>query len=140
MISTASFFFGRTRMGRTEGEGVSCAAVLLVRLPPPLPVLHPGKRGGYNDDKNIQTCLLGFHRPDSTGHISRLSAAQAGELVHRRSHMGSVKIRGASIASADAPQNLNKYKGGSATTCPHCATDKKSIPWRYITYPCCEAR
>ena len=26
---------------------MSCAAVLLVRLPPPLPVLHPGKRGGY---------------------------------------------------------------------------------------------
>ena len=39
-------FFARTRMGRTEGEGVSCAAVLLVRLAPPLPVLHPGKRGG----------------------------------------------------------------------------------------------
>ena len=33
-------------MGRTEGGGVSCAAVLLVRLPPPLPALHPGKRGG----------------------------------------------------------------------------------------------
>ena len=27
---------------------MSCAAVLLVRLPPPLPALHPGKRGGYN--------------------------------------------------------------------------------------------
>ena len=42
-----SLFFsdGRTRMGRTEGGGVSCAAVLLVRLPPPLPVLHPSKRG-----------------------------------------------------------------------------------------------
>ena len=26
---------------------MSCAAVLLVRLAPPLPVLHPGKRGGY---------------------------------------------------------------------------------------------
>ena len=38
---------GHARMGRTEGGGVSCAAVLLVRLPPPLPVLHPGKRGGY---------------------------------------------------------------------------------------------
>ena len=45
-----SLFFSdrRTRMGRTEGGGVSCAAVLLVRLPPPLPALHPGKRGGYN--------------------------------------------------------------------------------------------
>ena len=38
---------GQTRMGRTEGGGVSCAAVLLVRLAPPLPVLHPGRRGGY---------------------------------------------------------------------------------------------
>ena len=27
---------------------MSCAAVLLVRLAPPLPALHPGKRGGYN--------------------------------------------------------------------------------------------
>ena len=26
---------------------MACAAVLLVRLPPPLPALHPGKRGGY---------------------------------------------------------------------------------------------
>ena len=88
-------------------------------------------RGGLNqsgethsssvDDKNVHTCLLGFHKPKSTSHISRFSAAEAGELVHRRSHMGSVKIRGASIASADAPQNLNKYKGDSATTCPHCA-------------------
>ena len=36
----------RTYTNRTEGEGVSCATVLLVRLPPPLPALHPGKRGG----------------------------------------------------------------------------------------------
>ena len=64
MISTASFFFGqtdrRTRMGRTEGEGVSCAAVLLVRLPPPLPVLHPGKRGGYKgklENYRIKVCI-----------------------------------------------------------------------------------
>ena len=34
-------------MALTEGEGVSCAAVLLVRLALPLPVLHPGKREGY---------------------------------------------------------------------------------------------
>ena len=48
MISTASFFFaGHARMALTEGEGVSCAAVLLVRLALPLPVLHPGKREGY---------------------------------------------------------------------------------------------
>ena len=44
-----SLFFShaRTDTNRTEGGGVSCAAVLLVRLAPPLPVLHPGKRGGY---------------------------------------------------------------------------------------------
>ena len=36
-------------MALTEREGVSCAAVLLVRLDLPLPVLHPGKREGYND-------------------------------------------------------------------------------------------
>ena len=48
MISTASFFFaGHARMALTEGEGVSYAAVLLVSLALPLPVLHPGKREGY---------------------------------------------------------------------------------------------
>ena len=36
---------GQTQIALKEG-GVSCAAVLLVRLPPPLPALHPGKRGG----------------------------------------------------------------------------------------------
>ena len=90
-----------------------------------LPLAGDLKSGGSHsssvDDNNVHTCLLGFHKPKSTSHISRLSAAEAGELVHRRSHMGSVKIRGASIASVDAPQNLNKYKGDSATTCPHCA-------------------
>ena len=45
ILATSPYFF-RTRMGRTEGGGLSCAAVLLVRLAPPLPALHPGKRGG----------------------------------------------------------------------------------------------
>ena len=44
LLATSPYFF-RTRMGRTEGGGLSCAAVLLVRLPPPLPVLHPRSGG-----------------------------------------------------------------------------------------------
>ena len=34
----------KSRYGR---RGVTCAAVLLVRLAPPLPRFHPGTRGGY---------------------------------------------------------------------------------------------
>ena len=58
LVLLLPFFYSDTyaRTIRTLGEGVSCAAVLLVRLPPPLPTLHPGviiasdknrKRGGY---------------------------------------------------------------------------------------------
>ena len=47
-FATSLIFFAHARrMGRTEGWGVSCAAVLLVRLALPLPVLHPSKREGY---------------------------------------------------------------------------------------------
>eukprot|EP00966_Prymnesium_polylepis_P069098 1605457-Prymnesium_polylepis.1 len=34
------------------------------------------------------TALLGFHSLKSTAHIAKLSAAQAGELMHRRRHQG----------------------------------------------------
>ena len=37
---------------------MSCAAVLLVRLPPPLPVLHPGKRGGYKIRARVPSIRL----------------------------------------------------------------------------------
>ena len=40
-----------------------------------------------------QTAFVGFHKPQAVAHIEQMSAARAGELVHRRSHLGVVKIR-----------------------------------------------
>ena len=37
----------RTRISRAEGGGGSCAAVLPGKTAPPVPGLHPGRRGGY---------------------------------------------------------------------------------------------
>ena len=51
-------------------------------------------------------CLLGFHNIKSTAHVARLPAAQAGELLHRRSHMGVNKIRSLPHVSGDAPKIL----------------------------------
>ena len=78
MISTASFFFGRTRMGRTLGEGVLCAAVLLVRLAPPLPALHPGKRGGIIYSDNVP-CSFAAHHGDSVSVPTSILPRQADE-------------------------------------------------------------
>ena len=48
---------------------MSCAAVLLVRLAPPLPVLHPGKRGGYKFTTTTTTTPNGRERErDGTTH------------------------------------------------------------------------
>ena len=40
-------FFRRDRHNSQSREGVSCAAVLPGKTGPPVPVLHPGRRGGY---------------------------------------------------------------------------------------------
>ena len=66
--------------------------------------------------KNVS--CVGFHNVKSTSHVSRLPAAQASELLHRRCHLGVNKIRALPHVSADAPKIL-----GSAipSTCIHCA-------------------
>ena len=52
---------------------------------------------------SIHTCFIGFHSVKSTAHIARLPAAQASELLHRRSHLGLAKIRQLPHITADAP-------------------------------------
>ena len=42
----------RQRHNSQSREGVSCAAVLPGKTGPPVPVLHPGRRGGYNTQTN----------------------------------------------------------------------------------------
>ena len=48
-FATSPFFYGRSgthRHNSQSREGVSCAAVLCGKTGPPVPVLHPGRRGG----------------------------------------------------------------------------------------------
>ena len=49
---------------------------------------------------------LGFHRVGATAHISRLPAAQAAELLHRRSLLGVDKLRASPHTTVDAPRVL----------------------------------
>ena len=49
---------------------------------------------------------LGFHRVGATAHVSRLPAAQAAELVHRRSLLGIDKLRASPHTTVDAPRVL----------------------------------
>ena len=53
-----------------------------------------------------QSAFLGFHAPKSVSHIARLSAAQAGELIHRRSMLGTAKTRKLADVTSDAPKNV----------------------------------
>ena len=49
---------------------------------------------------------LGFHRVGATAHIARLPAAQAAELLHRRSLLGVDKLRATPHTTSDAPRVL----------------------------------
>ena len=64
---------------------------------------------------------LGFHSPKSVAHIARLSASQAGELMHRRFHWGVDKIRAAADVLADAPSVL---RSAPKIACVDCAVTK----------------
>ncbi|MDC0525827.1 hypothetical protein OAO87_02415, partial [bacterium] len=49
---------------------------------------------------------LGFHAVGSTSHVSKLPAAQAAQLMQRRSHMGVNKLRALPHTTSDAPDVL----------------------------------
>ena len=65
---------------------------------------------------------LGFHGVGATSHVARLPAAQAAELLHRRSHLGVDKIRHAAHTTADAPKILASASATARTSsCSSCA-------------------
>ena len=65
---------------------------------------------------------LGWHRVGTTAHIARLPAAQAAEVLHRRSHLGIDKLRATAHTTADAPKNLASASASArASSCPSCA-------------------
>ena len=65
---------------------------------------------------------LGFHRVGATSHVARLPAAQAAELLHRRSHLGVDKIRHAAHTTVDAPKILASASATARTSsCSSCA-------------------
>lgn len=71
---------------------------------------------------------LGFHSPRSTAHIGRLSAAQVGELMHRRYHCGIDKIRAIPSTSADGTANIASSPKHS--TCEHCSSAYSKKAWQ----------
>ena len=62
---------------------------------------------------------LGFHAVSSTAFIGRMSAEQAGELVHRRSHSGVGKTRALAHCTSDGTKNLARAQ--PACSCVFCA-------------------
>ena len=65
---------------------------------------------------------LGFHRVGATAHIGRLSAPQAAEILHRRSHLGVDKLRALAHTTVDAPKVLASATATARTTsCTSCA-------------------
>ena len=67
----------------------------------------------------VSTRVLGFHPIGSTSHIARLPAAQAGDLLHRRSHGGVNKIRALAHTTSDGPKVLASVP--ATPDCTSCA-------------------
>ena len=77
-----------------------------------------GRNRGAGRERDSHQCNVGFHNIKSVAHIARLPAAQAGELMHRRCHLGVNKIRALPHVTGDAPKILASAVPGS---CVHCA-------------------
>ena len=85
--------------------------------PEPAPLIEPEPSSRSNLGTSSRP--LGFHRVGATSHIARLPNAQAGELLHRRSHKGVNKIRALPHTTSDAPKVLASACGDPA--CVSCA-------------------
>ena len=68
---------------------------------------------------------LGFHDVKSTAHVARLSGSQAGELMHRRTHLTVPRIRELPTTCKDAPPNLAR---AVKVSCDSCAAAHASKP------------
>ena len=67
--------------------------------------------------QGVSTRHLGWHYVGTSSHVARLPAAQAGELLHRRSHAGDNKIRSFAHTTSDGPKVL-----ASAPAPPPCVS------------------
>ena len=65
------------------------------------------------------SAALGFHAISSTAFIGRMSAEQAGELIHRRNHSGVGKTRALAHCTSDGTKNLARAQ--PACSCVFCA-------------------
>ena len=85
--------------------------------------LRRDAKGGppSRDGEPTQSALLGFHKPTAVSHIEGMSAAQAGELIHRRRHQGVAKTRALPDITSDAPKNL---RSSPVVSCPFCAASR----------------
>ena len=91
-------------------------AITLVSEPMILTAIESNRLSKVQSSEQI--CNVGFHNIKSTAHVARLPAAQAGELLHRRCHMGINKIRAMPHVSGDAPKIL---ASAVPNPCVHCA-------------------
>ena len=90
-----------------------------------------GRNRDADRERNFHQCNVGFHNIKSVAHIARLPAAQAGELMHRRCHLGVNKIRALPHVTGDAPKILASAVPGS---CVHCAAAQERT-WPHRSSP-----
>ena len=81
------------------------------------PVATAGRANGLTPSSGRSTAPLGFHQVRSTAHIDRLPAARVSDLLHRRSHLGTNKLRLLPHTTSDAPKALASASG---VACLHC--------------------
>ena len=106
------------------GEAIGAGAVLAPTAPAPQPADEAPPQTAPAGGKSSGS--LGFHRIGATAHVGRLPAAQAAELLHRRSHASVGKLRAAAHATKDVPKVLSH---APACDCVFCATARiKRVP------------
>ena len=82
-----------------------------------------GKGATKSSITTSHSALVGFHSTKSVSHNAKMSAEQAGELMHRRNHSSLAKNRAAPHISSDAPRNLSSSDHlRTANTCVHCVS------------------
>ena len=72
---------------------------------------------------------LGFHDVSSISHVGKLSASQAGELIHRRSHLPLAKVRNLPNVTADMPKNLAAAQQCSCAACAAAHAKRAKHSW-----------
>ena len=123
-----------------SGPAAASPPLLSARLPPPtrvtpemhthsaaeaaLPIALP--HAGPRVPAGRSSTSLGWHRLGSSSHVARLPAAQAAELMHRRSHMGVAKMRALHSTTSDAPKVLDSAPSVSCRSCAEARIKRSS--------------